>query len=103
MKKNMQYIAILINKGMDNILYSNAALKSRYKIDINPLVIPHPKQEIPKKVFTGHKETEKIFVKTNRKAKKTNPTLNECKVCLFLLSMFLILYQWLSIAISKTA
>ena len=76
------------NKGIDKTLYSNAVLKSRFKIDINPLVIPQPKQETPKKVFIGHKETEKIFVNINKTTKKTNPTPKECKVCLFLLLIF---------------
>lgn len=93
---------MLTNKGIDKILYSNAVLKSRFKIDIKPLVIPQPKQEIPKKALRGHKDTEKIFVKINRITKKTNPTPKECKVCLFLLLIFLVLYQWLSITISKT-
>lgn len=91
-----------INKGMDKILYSHAVLKLRFKIDIKPLVIPQPKQEMPKKVLIGHKGIEKNFVKMNRKTKKTNPTPKECKVCLFLLLIFLVLYQWLSITISKT-
>ena len=100
-KENIKYIAIPINKGIDKTLYSKAVLKSKFRIDIKPLVIPQPKQETPKKVFIGHKDTEKIFVKINRITKKTNPTPKECKVCLFLLSFFLVLYQWLSITISK--
>ncbi len=99
--ENIKYRAILINKGMDKTLYSNAVLKSRFKMDIKPLVIPQPKQEIPKKVLIGHKDTEKIFVKITRITKKTNPTPKECKVCLFLL-LFLALYQRLPITISKT-
>lgn len=90
------------NNGIDKTLYSNAVLKSKFKIDMNPLVIPQPKQETPKKFFIGHKDIEKIFVKIKRITKKTNPTPKECKVCLFLLSLFLVLYQWLTITISKT-
>ena len=93
---------MLTNKGIAKTLYSNAVLKSRYKIDIKPLVIPQPKQETPKRFLIGHKDTGKIFVKINRTAKKTNPTPKECKVCLFLLLIFFALYQRLSITISKT-
>ena len=93
---------MLINKGIDKTLYSKAVLKSIFKIDIKPLVIPQPKQETPKKFLIGHKDTENIFVKMNRITKKTNPTPKECKVCLFLLLIFLVLYQRLSITISKT-
>lgn len=93
---------MLINKGTDNTLYLKAVLKSKFKIDIKPLVIPQPKQETSKKFLIGHKDTENIFVKMNRITKKTNPTPKECKVCLFLLLIFLVLYQRLSITISKT-
>ena len=54
------------NRGTDKTLYSKAFFKSKCKIEINPLVIPQPKQEIPKQFLTGHKETEKNFVKTNK-------------------------------------
>lgn len=91
-----------MNKGIDKTLYSNAVLKSRFKIDIKPLVIPQPKQETPKRFLIGHKDTEKIFVKIKSITKKTHPTPTEYKVCLFLLLVFLILCQRLSIAISKT-
>lgn len=58
------------NKGIDKTLYSNAVLASRLKIDIKPLVIPQPKQDTPKMALTGHKDTEKAFVATNKIAKK---------------------------------
>ena len=93
---------MLMNKGIDNTLYLKATLKSRHKIDIKPLVIPQPKQVIPKKFLIGHKEPGKIFVKMNNTTKKTNPTPKECKVCLFLALLFFILYQRLSITVSKT-
>lgn len=54
----MEYKTIYANKGIDKTLYSNAALKSSFNIDIKPLVMPQPKQEIPKIFFTGHKDTE---------------------------------------------
>ena len=97
----MQYRAIPTNKGIDKTLYSNAVLKSRFKIDIKPLVMPQPKQEIPRMLFIGHKDTEKIFVKKNNITKKTNPTLKECKVCLFLFDSCLYLDQRIPITISK--
>lgn len=90
------------NKAIDKTLYSNAVLKSRFKIDMNPLVIPQPKQDTPKMFFIGHKDTEKIFVKKNNITKKTNPTLKECKVCLFLFDSCLYLDQRIPITISKT-
>ena len=101
-KVNPLYIVIHANKGIDKTLYSNAALKSRVNIDINPLVMPQPKQETPQKALIGHKWIEKILVIINRKTKKTTPTHKECKVCLFLLSMLIVLYQWLTITVSET-
>ena len=98
----MAYREILTNKGIDKTLYKSAVLKSKFKIAINPLVIPQPKQETPKKVLSGHKDTEKIFVNIKRITKKTNPTPKECRVCLFLLLTSFALYQRLPIAISKT-
>lgn len=53
---------MLINKGTDKTLYLKAVMKSRFKIDIKPLVIPQPKQEIPKRFLIGHKDTEKLVV-----------------------------------------
>ena len=61
------------------------------------------KQDTAKIFFTGHKDTERNFVTKNNIAKKTNPAPKECKVCLFLLSLFLVLYQRSSIGISETA
>lgn len=62
-RENNVYKAIHINNGIDKTLYSSADLKSNFKIDIKPLVIPHPKQENPKIVFTGHSDTDKTFDK----------------------------------------
>lgn len=90
------------NKGIDKTLYLNAVLKLKFRIDINPLVIPQPKHEMLKIFFIGHREVEKIFVKINKAIKKTNPTIIECKVCLFRLLVFLILYQRLTITVSES-
>ena len=94
---------MLTNNGIANTLYLPAELKSSCKIDIKPLVIPHPKHSIPKIYFTGHNDTENIFVKTNNATKETNPIPKECRVCLFLFLLFCSLYQRLSIAVSKAA
>ena len=61
---HIQYMPMPINNGSDNILYLAADLKSSCKIDIKPLVIPHPKHSIPKIYFTGHNDVENIFVKS---------------------------------------
>lgn len=88
---------------MDNTLYLNAVLKSNLKTEINPLVIPQPKQEIPKMFFIGHKDTEKIFVNINRKPKRTNPAPKECKVCRLFPDSCLYLDQRIPITVSETA
>lgn len=79
-----EYKAIPAKSGTDRTLYSNADLKSRFKIDIKPLVIPHPKQDIPKMFLMGHRDTEKILVNIYRQTKKIKPAPRERKVYLFL-------------------
>ena len=46
------------NKGRDKTLYSKADLKSKRKMDINPRVIPQPKQGMFKTFFIGHRGIE---------------------------------------------
>lgn len=69
---NAKYSAVHINSGTDKTLYFKADLKSKFKTDINPLVIPHPKQDMPKKFLNGHNDTwGKIFVKIKSTSNKT--------------------------------
>ena len=97
-------MTVQMNIGTDNTLYLKADLKSSSRIDIKPLVIPQPKQDIPKIFLNGHSETENNFVKIKSTAKNTHPTPKECMVCIFLMSLlFLGLNQRLTIAVSETA
>ena len=42
-------------------LYLVADIKSNFKTDTNPLVIPQPNQDTPKSLLTGHTDKDKNF------------------------------------------
>ena len=90
------------NNGIDKTLYSIAETNFNCKIHIKPRVMPQPKHEIPNKFLIGHKEHLNILVKTYKIAKSTIPALIQCREYFLFFIFSLILYQGLSITISKS-
>lgn len=97
------YKKIAIKRGIDKTLYTIACLKFNSKMQINPLVSPHPKQEIPKTFFITQSDMPNFLVIKYKTQKKIVPIPNEYKEYLLFIILFFILHQRLTITVSKSA